>query len=294
MTAQIIDGRKIAKRIQGEIKQEAEAFAEQHGYPPGLGVVLVGDDPASHMYVGMKQRRAAEVGIADYTANFPDDATQADVIAKVREFNADPKVHGILVQLPMPAHIDEETVLREISLEKDADGIHPINVGYLAMKGREPTFTPATPTGCMTILEDIGVDPSGKIAVVVGRSNIVGMPVALLLNNANATVTICHSRTPNMPDIIKTADILIAAIGKPNFVQAEWLKAGAVVIDVGTNKVDAPDTKRGYKWIGDVDFGGAKEVASYITKVPGGVGPMTINTLLSNTMKAARLSVQDK
>lgn len=292
MTAEIINGRKIAKRIQGEIKQEAEAFAEKYGYPPGLGVVLVGDDPASHMYVGMKRRRAAEVGIEDYTANFPDDVTQEEVIAKVREFNADPKIHGILVQLPLPKHISDEAVLREISLEKDADGIHPINVGYLAMKGREPTFTPATPTGCMTILEDIGVDPSGKVAVVVGRSNIVGMPVALLLNNANATVTICHSRTPNMPEIIKTADILIAAIGKPNFVKAEWLKEGVVVIDVGTNKVDDPTAKKGYRWVGDVEFEGAKEIASYITQVPGGVGPMTINTLLSNTMKAARLSVQ--
>lgn len=292
MTAQIIDGRKLAKRIQGEIKREAEAFAAQHGYPPGLGVVLVGDDPASHMYVGMKQRRAAEAGIADYTAKFPPDATQEAVIAKVRAFNADPRVHGILVQLPLPAHISDEAVLREISLEKDADGIHPINVGYLAMKGRQPTFTPATPTGCMTILEDIGVDPSGKIAVVVGRSNIVGMPVALLLNNANATVTICHSHTPDMPAIIRTADILVAAIGKPDFVQAAWLKPGVVVIDVGTNKVADPTASKGYRWVGDVEFEGAQAVASYITQVPGGVGPMTINTLLSNTMKAARLSVR--
>jgi 5,10-methylene-tetrahydrofolate dehydrogenase/methenyl tetrahydrofolate cyclohydrolase len=291
MTAQIINGREVATRIQDEIKVEADAFAEKHGYAPGLAVVLVGEDPASQMYVRMKRNRAAKAGITDYTATFPDDATQEEVIAQVQAFNHDPKVHGILVQLPMPKHIDEEAVLREISLEKDADGIHPINMGYLAMKGREPTFTPATPTGCMTLIAEAGVDPAGKTAVVLGRSNIVGIPMALLLNNANATVTICHSRTPNIPEVVKQADILIAAIGKAEFVKADWIKPGAVVIDVGTNRIDDPTDERGYRWVGDVEFEGAKEIAGAITIVPGGVGPLTIASLLQNTMKAARLSV---
>ncbi len=291
MTAQIINGREVAARIQAEIKEEATAFAEKQGYPPGLAVVLVGEDPASQMYVRMKRNRAAKSGIADYTATFPDDATQEEVIAQVQAFNNDPKVHGILVQLPMPKHIDEEAVLREISLEKDADGIHPINMGYLAMKGREPTFTPATPTGCMTLIAEAGVDPSGKSAVVLGRSNIVGIPMALLLNNANATVTICHSRTPNIPEVVKQADILVAAIGKAEFVKADWIKPGAVVIDVGTNRVDDPTDERRYRWVGDVEFAAAKEIAGAITIVPGGVGPLTIASLLQNTMKAARLSV---
>ncbi len=291
MTAQIINGREVAARIQNEIKVEADAFAEKHGYAPGLAVVLVGEDPASQMYVRMKRNRAAKAGIADHTATFPDDATQEEVIAQVQAFNHDPKVHGILVQLPMPKHIDEEAVLREISLEKDADGIHPINMGYLAMKGREPTFTPATPTGCMTLIAEAGVTPSGKTAVVLGRSNIVGIPMALLLNNADATVTICHSRTPNIPDVVKQADILVAAIGKAEFVKADWIKPGAVVIDVGTNRIDDPSDERGYRWVGDVEFEGAKEIAGAITIVPGGVGPLTIATLLQNTMKAARLSV---
>jgi len=292
MTAQIINGREVAARIQEEIKSEATAFEEKHGYAPGLGVVLVGEDPASQMYVRMKRNRAARAGITDYTATFPDDATQEEVIAQVQAYNHDPKVHGILVQLPMPDHIDEETVLREISLEKDADGIHPINAGYLAMKGRTPTFTPATPTGCMTLIAEAGVDPSGKTAVVLGRSNIVGIPMALMLNNANATVTICHSRTPNIPEVVKTADILVAAIGKAEFVKGDWIKPGAVVIDVGTNRVDDPTDERGYRWVGDVEFEAAKEIAGAITIVPGGVGPLTIASLLQNTMKAARLSVE--
>jgi len=291
LTAQIINGREVSKRIQAEIKEEVKSFKDTHGYAPGLGVMLVGDDPASHMYVRMKQNRCRDVGIESFAKTFPDDAQQADVIAAVRTFNNDPKVHGILVQLPLPGHIDEEAVLKEISLEKDADGIHPINMGYLAMKGREPTFTPATPTGCMSLIKEAGIDPSGKIAVVLGRSNIVGIPMALMLNNANATVTIVHSRTPNTPEIIRTADIVIAAIGKAEYVKGDWLKPGAVVIDVGTNKVDAPEAEKGYKWLGDVDFEAAKAVVKAITIVPGGVGPMTITSLLQNTLKAAKMRV---
>lgn len=291
MTAQIIDGREVAARIQDGIREEVEAFKENHGSVPGLGVILVGDDPASAMYVRMKGRRCESVGMASFSNIMPESTTQDEVIAAVRAYNENPEVHGILIQLPMPDHIDEETVLKEVSLAKDVDGFHPLNIGNLAMKGREPTFTPATPTGCMTLIAESGLEVSGKIAVVLGRSNIVGMPMSLMLTHANATVTVCHSRTPNIGEIIKKADILIAAIGRANYVKSDWIKEGAVIIDVGTNKIDAPDTKKGYKWVGDVDFEGAKEVASAITIVPGGVGPLTIATLIQNTMKAAKMSI---
>lgn len=293
MTAQIIDGNVVAARIQDAIQEEVAAFKEKYGYVPGLGVILVGDDPASAMYVRMKGRRCEKVGMASFSTLLPATATQDEVIAAVRAYNDDPKVHGILIQLPMPDHIDEETVLKEVSLAKDVDGFHPVNIGALAMKGRTPTFTPATPTGCMTLIAESGIEVSGKLAVVLGRSNIVGMPMSLMLTHANATVTLCHSRTPNIPEIVRTADILIAAIGKPEFVKGDWIKPGAVVIDVGTNKVDAPDTEKGYKWVGDVDFEAAKEVAGAITIVPGGVGPLTIASLIQNTMKAAKMSVAE-
>lgn len=289
MTAQIIDGNVVAARIQAGIKEEVAAFKSKHGYVPGLGVILVGDDPASAMYVRMKGRRCESVGMTPFSNIMPASSSTEEVIAAVRAYNEDPRVHGILVQLPMPDHIDEEAVLNEISLAKDVDGIHLINIGALAMKGRTPTFTPATPTGCMTLIQETGINPAGKIAVVVGRSNIVGMPMALMLNNANATVTIVHSRTPNAHAIIKTADILIAAIGQPEYIKADWIKEGAVVIDVGTNKIDDPSDERGYKWVGDVDFEAAKEVAGAITIVPGGVGPLTIASLIQNTLKAAKI-----
>lgn len=289
MTAQIIDGNVVAARIQDGIKLEVEAFKAKHGYVPGLGVILVGDDPASAMYVRMKGRRCESVGMASFSNIMPASSTQEDVLAAVRAYNDDPRVHGILVQLPLPKHIDEEAVVKEVSLAKDVDGFHPVNIGALAMKGRTPTFTPATPTGCMTLIQETGVNPAGKIAVVVGRSNIVGMPMALMLNNANATVTIVHSRTPNAAEIIKTADILIAAIGQPEYIKGDWIKPGAVVIDVGTNKIDDPSDSRGYKWVGDVDFEAAKDVAGAITIVPGGVGPLTIASLIQNTLKAAKM-----
>jgi 5,10-methylene-tetrahydrofolate dehydrogenase/methenyl tetrahydrofolate cyclohydrolase len=255
-------------------------------------VILAGDDPASEMYVRMKRRRCEQVGFTSKAQIFDGDVSQQTVVEAVETFNNDPQIHGILIQLPLPDHIDEETVLKTVSLNKDVDGFHPVNIGALAMKGRQPTFTPATPTGCMTLIREADIDVSGKKAVVLGRSNIVGMPMALMLNNANATVTICHSRTPNTPELVRQADILIAAIGRPEYVKADWLKPGAVVIDVGTNKVDAPETERGYRWVGDVEFDTAKEVAGAITIVPGGVGPLTIASLLQNTMKAARMSAQ--
>lgn len=293
MTAQIIDGNVVANRIQAGIKEEVALFREKYGYAPGLGVVMAGDDPASGMYVRMKRRRCEAVGFESFTAEVAADTSQADVVAMVRAFNENPRVHGILVQLPLPKGINEEVVLQEVSLEKDVDGFHPINIGALAMKGRTPTFTPATPTGCMTLIKESGIDPAGKIAVVLGRSNIVGMPMALMLNNANATVTIVHSRTPNPAEIIRQADILIAAIGQPEYVKGDWIKRGAVVIDVGTNQIPDPTSEKGYKWVGDVDFEAAKEVAGAITIVPGGVGPLTITSLLQNTLKAAKMSVAE-
>jgi 5,10-methylene-tetrahydrofolate dehydrogenase/methenyl tetrahydrofolate cyclohydrolase len=290
LTAQIIDGNVVAARIQEGIKTEVAEFKAKHGYVPGLGVILVGDDPASAMYVRMKGRRCESVGMASFSNIMPESSTQEEVLAAVRAYNEDPRVHGILVQLPLPKHIDEEAIVKEVALEKDVDGFHPVNIGALAMKGRTPTFTPATPTGCMTLIAESGINPAGKIAVVVGRSNIVGMPMALMLNNANATVTIVHSRTPNAPEIIKTADILIAAIGQPEYIKGDWIKSGAVVIDVGTNKIDDSSDSRGYKWVGDVDFEAAKEVAGAITIVPGGVGPLTIASLIQNTLKAAKMT----
>jgi 5,10-methylene-tetrahydrofolate dehydrogenase/methenyl tetrahydrofolate cyclohydrolase len=288
MPATIIDGKEVANHYRTQIAQDAAAFQETHGYAPGLGVILVGDEAASQTYVRMKQRACEEVGIVSVRHDLPVDATTQAVVEAVRTLNNDPTVHGILVQLPMPDQVDEEAVLREISLDKDADGIHPENMGLLALKGRDPLFTPATPTGVMLMFEYHNIDLSGKNAVVIGRSNIVGMPMALLLIRANATVTIVHSRTKNTPDILRNADVVIAAAGRAGYVKADWLKPGAAVIDVGTNRVDAPERKRGYKLVGDVDFDAALDVAGHITKVPGGVGPMTITALLYNTVKAAQ------
>ncbi len=288
MTATIIDGKVVAERMQAEIAKEAAHFQEQMGYPPGLGVVLVGDNPASQMYVRMKRRACEKVGMNSVGHILPVESTQEEVEAAVRSLNDDPKIHGILVQLPMPKQIDEEQVLRLVSLEKDVDGFHPINVGLLAQKGREPFFTPATPTGCMVLLKEAGAKLEGANAVVIGRSNIVGLPVALMLMKANATVTVCHSRTRDVADIVRRADVVIAAIGQPEYVKGDWLKPGVIVIDVGTNKVDDPTSEKGYKYLGDVEFDSAVQVAGAITKVPGGVGPMTITMLLDNTLKAAR------
>ena len=292
MTAQLIDGRLIAKRIQDNIKASAASWGSQTGALPGLGVVLAGDDAASAMYIRMKRRACERVGIHSEAEILPASATQEEVEGAVRRFNASPQIHGILVQLPMPDHIDEEAVLNEISLDKDVDGIHPMNLGKLGMRGREPSFTPATPTGAMVLIEETGKTIEGARAVVVGRSNIVGLPVALMLTNANATVTICHSRTRNLPGLVGEADILVAAVGRPEFVKGDWIKPGAIVIDVGSNSVDDPDSEKGYRYVGDVEFEVAKDRAGFITKVPGGVGPMTITMLLQNTAKAAWRSLE--
>ena len=256
---------------------------------PGLATVLVGGDPASAMYVSMKQKRCAKVGIESFHIGLPADISQEELEKKVAELNADPKVNGILVQLPLPKGLDEERVLQAIDINKDDDGFHPLNIGRLAQKGRTPVFLPATPAGCIELLVRSGVKMEGANAVVLGRSNIVGMPVALLLVERNATVTICHSRTKDLPGVVREADILIAAVGWAEMVKGDWLKEGVVIIDVGTNKVDA-DNEKGYRWAGDVDFEAAQEVAAMITPVPGGVGPMTIAMLLQNTLKAAELA----
>lgn len=288
MSAQIIDGKVVAARMREAVAKEAAEFNEQYGYPPGLGVVLVGENAASQTYVRMKQKACEEVGLYSVRKDVSAEATTEEVEAVVKALNDDPKIHGILVQLPLPKQVDEERVLAAVSLDKDVDGFHPENIGLLAQKGRDPLFTPATPTGVMELIAETGIDLNGKNAIVIGRSNIVGLPAALMLIKANATVTIAHSRTVNTPELVKQADVVVAAAGVANYVQGDWLKPGAVVIDVGTNKVDAPEKKRGYRLVGDVDFESAKDVAGYITKVPGGVGPMTITMLLVNTMKSAK------
>jgi len=288
MSAQLIDGKAIAAQVYDEILAEVTALKETHGITPGLATVLVGENPASQTYVRSKQRKCEQLGFNSVGEVLPADATQDEVEAVVARLNADPSIHGILVQLPLPKHLDEERVLGAISLEKDVDGFHPINIGRLAMKGRDPLFVPCTPAGCIQLLDRSGVEIEGAEAVVLGRSNIVGLPVAMLLLHRNATVTICHSRTRDLPATCGRADILIAAVGRPNMVKAEWVKSGAAVIDVGINRVDDPEAKRGYRLVGDVDSDDVKEVAGHITPVPGGVGPMTIAMLMSSTLAGAK------
>ncbi|MEN6530887.1 MAG: bifunctional methylenetetrahydrofolate dehydrogenase/methenyltetrahydrofolate cyclohydrolase FolD [Anaerolineaceae bacterium] len=292
MSANIIDGKQIGQEIRDGVKAAIEDRLQRGLRAPGLATVLVGENPASQVYVRNKQKACAEVGINSFGYDLPEDSTQDEVETLVRKLNADPAVNGILVQLPLPRHLDEEKVLSAIDLNKDVDGFHPINIGRLAQKGREPVFVPCTPAGCMVLLERAGAQLSGANAVVLGRSNIVGMPVALLLVKANATVTICHSRTRDLPSVVRQADILVAAIGQPEFVKKEWVKPGAIVIDVGINRKEDASAKRGYRLVGDVAFDEVSEVASAITPVPGGVGPMTIAMLLKNTLRAAELADQ--
>jgi 5,10-methylene-tetrahydrofolate dehydrogenase/methenyl tetrahydrofolate cyclohydrolase len=289
MTAQTIDGKSIAQQVRAEVAaQVAERTAA--GKPkPTLATVLVGDRPDSAAYVASKGKACQELGMGSISEHLPADATQEQVETLVRDLNANPEVNGILVQLPMSAHINEERVLSLISIEKDVDGFSPINIGRLAQKGREPTFVPCTPYGCIYLLDKVGVKIEGANAVVLGRSNIVGMPVALLLISRNATVTVCHSRTRDLPGIVRQADILIAAIGKTEMVRGDWIKPGAAVIDVGINSIPDATKKSGHRLVGDVCFNEAKEVAGFITPVPGGVGPMTIAMLMKNTLHAAEL-----
>jgi 5,10-methylene-tetrahydrofolate dehydrogenase/methenyl tetrahydrofolate cyclohydrolase len=291
MPAKLIDGKAIAAAIRAEIKAEVEDLRTRHGRAPGLATVLVGERKDSQTYVRMKKKACAEVGIHSFGHDLPGDISQADLLAVVRELNADPRVHGILVQLPLPDHIDDEEILGAVSLQKDVDGFHPLNIGRLSMKRREPLFVPCTPKGCIELLDRTGVAIEGRRAVVLGRSNIVGLPVAMLLLHRNATVTICHSRTRDLPAVVRSADILVAAVGRPEMVRGDWLQPGAVVIDVGVNAVDDPGAERGYRLVGDVAFEEARQVAGAITPVPGGVGPMTIAMLLRNTLDGARAAL---
>jgi methylenetetrahydrofolate dehydrogenase (NADP+)/methenyltetrahydrofolate cyclohydrolase len=292
MTAQILDGSVIAEQIRGEVAAEVKARLENGMSRPGLATVLVGDNPASQAYVKSKRKACAEVGIESFGYELPATTSQSEVEDLVKKLSDDPKVHGILVQLPLPSGMDEERVLNLVSLDKDVDGFHPMNIGRLAQKGREPRFVPCTPFGVMYLIGKVRPNLSGTNAVVLGRSNIVGMPVALLLVRANATVTICHSHTLDLAAVTRQADVLVTAIGKPNLVRADWVKPGAVVIDVGINRVEDATRPRGYRLTGDVAFDEVKEVAGVITPVPGGVGPMTIAMLLRNTIRAAKLSDQ--
>lgn len=287
MSCQIIDGNQISQDVRQEVAERARLLRESRGIQPGLATVLVGSDPASQTYVAMKHKACEKAGFQSFGVELNAEATQAEVESAVEKLARDPAVHGILVQLPLPDKFDTEAILSKVPIEKDVDGFHPINAGLLARRGCEPHFVPCTPWGCIHLLERSGVPIEGKRAVVLGRSNLVGLPMALLLQERNATVTIVHSRTPDPDSIIKEADIVVAAIGKPEMVKGSSLKPGAAVIDVGINKVEAPDRPRGYKLVGDVDFESAKEVAGWLTPVPGGVGPMTIAMLLENTIVAA-------
>ena len=293
MSAQIIDGKAIGLKVREQVAEDVAGMVAEGYPPPGLATVLVGENPASEVYVRMKQRACAKAGIESFGYTLPATSTQEEVENLVAELNADPKVNGILVQLPLPSGLDDERVLNAIDIEKDVDGFHPINIGRLAQKGRESLFVPCTPNGCIYLLDEMNVQIEGANAVVLGRSNIVGMPLALLLVKRNATVTICHSRSQDLPGITRQADILLAAVGRPEMVKADWVKPGAVVIDVGTNRIDDPSTEKGYRLVGDVDFDEVKEVAGMLSPSPGGVGPMTIAMLLRNTVRSAKMAHQN-
>jgi len=290
MTAKLIDGKAIAKEVREQAAADVAEMVAQGLTPPGLTTVLVGSDPASEVYVGMKQRMCKRLGIESSGHILPADSTQEEVESLVRQLNDDPKVNGILVQLPLPWHLDDEAILKAISPEKDIDGFHPLNMGRLAQKGREPLFVPCTPDGCIYMLDSAGIELEGANAVVLGRSNIVGMPAALLLVKRNATVTICHSRTKNLPEICANADILIAAVGRVEMVKKDWVKPGAAVIDVGTHRIEDDSKEKGYYLTGDVAFEEVSEVAGHISPSPGGVGPMTIAMLMRNTVRAAKIA----
>ncbi|PKA45665.1 hypothetical protein AXF42_Ash011005 [Apostasia shenzhenica] len=287
-SSKLIDGKSIAKKVREEISSEIMKIKDSTGIVPGLAVILVGSRKDSQTYVRNKKNACEDVGIASYEVNLSEDCTEEEVINHISVFNDNSAVHGILVQLPLPRHMNEEKILNAVSIEKDVDGFHPLNIGRLAMQGRDPLFVPCTPKGCMELLRRYDIEIKGKRAVVIGRSNIVGMPTALLLQRENATVSIVHSYTKNPEEITRQADIVISAAGVANLVRGSWLKSGAVVIDVGINPVDDANNPRGYRLVGDVCFEEACNVASAITPVPGGVGPMTIAMLLSNTLSSVK------
>jgi methylenetetrahydrofolate dehydrogenase (NADP+)/methenyltetrahydrofolate cyclohydrolase len=277
----ILDGKTLAQRVTEEVRAGVAAFTAAGHAPPGLAVVLVGDNAASQVYVRNKRKTTEAVGMRSFAHDLPGDASEEALLSLIDRLNADPSVHGILVQLPLPKHIDAEQVIERLDPRKDVDGFHPYNVGRLVLK--MPLLRPCTPFGCMRLLRETGVDLAGLHAVVIGQSNIVGRPMALELLMARCTVTICHSATRDLPGVVRQADVVVAGVGKPKFVQRDWVKPGAIVIDVGINRgADG-------KLCGDVDFDAVQDLASWITPVPGGVGPMTIVTLLANTLRAAEL-----
>lgn len=284
----LINGKEVSQRIRAGLKTEVAELTAQ-GRTPGLAVVLVGEDPASQVYVGSKVKACAELGIYSQKWTLPTETTQEELVALIRRLNEDDRIHGILVQSPPPKHIDEEAVVLTIDPRKDVDGFHPVNVAKLVLEEDEG-FVPCTPLGCMELLKAYGIETAGKHAVVIGRSMIVGKPMANLLvsKKANATVTIAHSRTSNLVEICRSADIIVAAVGRPKMVTADFIKPGAVVLDVGINRVPDASTPKGYRIVGDVDFENVRDLCSAITPVPGGVGPMTIAMLMANTVKACR------
>lgn len=291
MTPVLIDGKEVAASVRVRLSGEIEELKKQ-GKTPGLAVVLVGEDPASQVYVASKVKACAELGLYSQKWALPADTTQEELVELIHKLNADDRIHGILVQSPPPPHIDEEAVILNIDPRKDVDGFHPANVAKLVLED-ESGFVPCTPMGCMELLKAYGIETAGKHAVVIGRSMIVGKPMANLLvaKNANATVTIAHSRTQNLPELCRSADIIVAAVGRPEMVTADYVKEGAVVLDVGINRIADASRPRGYRIVGDVNFEAVKEKCSYITPVPGGVGPMTISMLMANTVKACRLQL---
>jgi methylenetetrahydrofolate dehydrogenase (NADP+) / methenyltetrahydrofolate cyclohydrolase len=290
---ELIDGKKIANDIKSEIAKEILDIKEDDGKVPHLAAILVGNDPASETYVASKEKACKEVGFDSSIYYLPDDTSEDELLKTVNFINEDPEIDGFIVQLPLPAHIDESKIIQAIKPEKDVDGFHPVNVGRMTIG--LPAYVSATPFGIMELIKRSGIETSGKNCVVLGRSNIVGRPISVLMSlnneNANATVTVCHSRTKNLKEITSAADILIVAIGKPEFVTADMVKEGAVVIDVGIHRVESATTKSGFKLIGDVKFNEVSNKASMITPVPGGVGPMTIVSLLTNTLKASKQEI---
>ena len=292
MSAKLIDGKAIAEQIRQELVERI-AVLDKQGIKPGLASVLVGEDPASKVYVGMKEKNCQELGIYSDPYHIPAETSQEELLKLVNRLNADSRIHGILVQLPLPDHIDENTVIEAISPDKDVDGFHPLNLGRLVIG--MPSFRPCTPAGVQELLLRSGVELSGKRVVIVGRSNIVGKPLANILmqkaDGANATVTVAHSRTENLPEVVGSADVLVAAIGSAEIIPGDWIKPGAVVIDVGVNRVEDSTAKRGYRLVGDVHFESASKVASRITPVPGGVGPMTRVMLMKNTVVSAEMTL---
>ena len=284
--AKILDGKAVSQRVKNALKEETEKFVEKYGIKPGLAVVIVGDDPASRVYVNSKKKACAEIGYYSEEHALPESTTEDELLSLVEKLNGDEKIHGILVQLPLPKHIDEEKIINAINPKKDVDAFHPVNVGKIMIGNFD--FLPCTPAGVMELISDAGIDLTGKNCVVVGRSNIVGKPQAMLLLHKNATVTICHSKTKNIKEITKNADVLVAAVGRAQMFDGDYIKDGAVVIDVGMNRLENK------KLVGDVDFESAEKKASYITPVPGGVGPMTIAMLMKNTLTAAKNAVLGK